>query len=253
MFNGLLPSNINIFATTAANSTESSYACYYDDERETYLGDVYSVNWLEDSDRALLSRETLQQQYKTVFKKTNTSHVKEFGDLKISNLHVSQFQGSKRPLLSQIEHNTIDPLDDAVPSGDVPLAIAQKKLANSKDEIEWNLNSKNYQNILKSRNFLVSSIKNFLHNISIDYPVDSIWNQRQTLVNHDCYLKILQKFDEHCFDLSTHQYALRYLYVFVNLCESLDENENEIAEKWVYQMIKHCQSHVAGHQFGRIL
>lgn len=40
-----------VYATTAANGEESSYACYYDDERETYLGDVYSVNWMEDSDR----------------------------------------------------------------------------------------------------------------------------------------------------------------------------------------------------------
>lgn len=40
-----------VFATTAANSEESSYACYYDDDRETYLGDTYSVNWMEDSDK----------------------------------------------------------------------------------------------------------------------------------------------------------------------------------------------------------
>ncbi len=38
MFNTLLPKNINIYATTAANPTESSYACYYDSLRETYLG-----------------------------------------------------------------------------------------------------------------------------------------------------------------------------------------------------------------------
>lgn len=39
-----------VYATTAANPRESSYACYYDDERQTYLGDWYSVNWMEDSD-----------------------------------------------------------------------------------------------------------------------------------------------------------------------------------------------------------
>ena len=35
MFERLLPKNLNIFATTAANSEESSYACYYDDSRES--------------------------------------------------------------------------------------------------------------------------------------------------------------------------------------------------------------------------
>ena len=40
-----------VWATTAANAHESSYACYYDSRRKTYLGDVYSVNWMEDSDK----------------------------------------------------------------------------------------------------------------------------------------------------------------------------------------------------------
>lgn len=41
---------LSVYATTAANPHESSYACYYDEERDTYLGDWYSVNWMEDSD-----------------------------------------------------------------------------------------------------------------------------------------------------------------------------------------------------------
>lgn len=40
----------SVYATTAANGHESSYACYFDDKRGTYLGDLYSVNWMEDSD-----------------------------------------------------------------------------------------------------------------------------------------------------------------------------------------------------------
>lgn len=46
----LLSICLTVYATTAANPRESSYACYYDDERQTYLGDWYSVNWMEDSD-----------------------------------------------------------------------------------------------------------------------------------------------------------------------------------------------------------
>ncbi|CAJ0952976.1 unnamed protein product [Ranitomeya imitator] len=52
-----LPSTINVYATTAANPHESSYACYYDAERDTYLGDQYSVSWMEDSD--VVSRTSL--------------------------------------------------------------------------------------------------------------------------------------------------------------------------------------------------
>ena len=51
-----MASFILVFATTAANAAESSYACYYDKKLDTYLGDVYSVKWLENSDHV---RETL--------------------------------------------------------------------------------------------------------------------------------------------------------------------------------------------------
>ena len=40
-----------VYATTAANPNESSYACYFDNKLETYLGDVYSVKWMENVDQ----------------------------------------------------------------------------------------------------------------------------------------------------------------------------------------------------------
>ena len=49
MFSGLA-SNINVYATTAANDAESSYACYWDGGIWAWLGDRYSVSWMEDSD-----------------------------------------------------------------------------------------------------------------------------------------------------------------------------------------------------------
>lgn len=81
MLENILPKNINIYATTASNAEESSYACYYDIKRGTYLGDVYSVVWMEDSDAEQIDQESLHQQYVVTKKKTNTSHVMEYGDL----------------------------------------------------------------------------------------------------------------------------------------------------------------------------
>ena len=71
----MLPDNVNVFATTASNATTSSYACYFDKARKTFLGDVYSIKWLEDSDKENIEKETLEQQYKIVKKETNTSMV----------------------------------------------------------------------------------------------------------------------------------------------------------------------------------
>ena len=57
-----LPANMNIYATTAANGKESSWGtyCMPDDkvdgkEIHSCLGDLYSVNWMEDTDKGMAS------------------------------------------------------------------------------------------------------------------------------------------------------------------------------------------------------
>lgn len=87
MLQGLLPNNINIYATTASNAEESSYACYYDSKRQTYLGDLYSVNWMEDSDAEDITTETLVKQFQVTKQKTTESHVMQYGDLVSRLLH----------------------------------------------------------------------------------------------------------------------------------------------------------------------
>ena len=42
MLEQFLPNNINVYATTAANSKESSYATYYDKNIGVFLGDLYT-------------------------------------------------------------------------------------------------------------------------------------------------------------------------------------------------------------------
>ena len=39
-----------VYVVTAANASEGSYACYFDPQLNVYLGDTFSVNWLQDSD-----------------------------------------------------------------------------------------------------------------------------------------------------------------------------------------------------------
>lgn len=52
---------LSAYVTTASNPHESSYACYFDKTRKTYLGDVYSVKWMEDSDKVMVSVAILQE------------------------------------------------------------------------------------------------------------------------------------------------------------------------------------------------
>ncbi|GAB2276502.1 hypothetical protein Dimus_011224 [Dionaea muscipula] len=107
MFEGILPEGLNIYATTASDATESSFATYCPDmdqgvphEYVTCLGDLYSVAWLEDSDRANLAKETLEMQYylvknRTISAKQYGSHVMQYGDSSVGEDFLSLYLGAR--------------------------------------------------------------------------------------------------------------------------------------------------------------
>ncbi|XP_078262908.1 legumain [Rhinoraja longicauda] len=219
-----LPEDINVFATTAANPDESSYACYYDEARDTYLGDVYSVVWMEDSDQEDLRKESLHQQFKIVKKRTNTSHVQEYGNLTLSHMKLNAFQGSKKA-----PPKTRPPLDivDAVPSPDVLLDILKRKYMATNDielaqklltEINAHLERKRViQETMKKIAFFVTQ--------SVE-QADWILNSRSRIHDHACYQTVNYHFKTRCFNwhVSLNEYALRQLYALVNLCEGYSVN-----------------------------
>ncbi|RWS31103.1 legumain-like protein [Leptotrombidium deliense] len=253
MFDGLLPKNINVFSTTAANSEESSYACYYDEEMKTYLGDVYSVKWLEDSDKASFTSETLQQQFKNVKKETNTSHVQEFGDLSIGKLTLSEFQGEKKVFN---EPNTFKSIEiiDAVPGPDVPLILAAKKAQKQRSNEMASMYQREYESMLVARAFMNDSVSKIVEKITpfVDASFEVLWNTKLPLKQHKCYEKMYSAFDAHCFDLSTHPFALRFLYVFVNFCHYAKDDWYTIAMAR-NAMARFCFEEMKGKHITRIL
>ncbi|KAL1475608.1 hypothetical protein MTO96_037169 [Rhipicephalus appendiculatus] len=218
MFDDLLPDNVNVYATTAANSHESSYACYWDDKRQAYLGDVYSVNWMEDSDKEDLHKEKLIDQFKIVREETNTSHVMEFGDMSIGKLSVSEFQGEKQAkpvVLPKVPY-------DAVSSRDVPIAVLRKKLARASKPDEKKLLKEKLRHALSNRSFLKEKVAEIASFLAEANPEDSesLLTSKRRLKNFDCYEKAVRHFNDRCFNLSKNPYALEHLRVLVNMCES---------------------------------
>jgi len=102
MFEGILPQNISIYATTAANSEESSWETYCSPNDKvngisigSCLGDLYAVNVFENLDSVDPSVETLISQFDILVEKINLSHVERFGDISISNQVIGNFQANK--------------------------------------------------------------------------------------------------------------------------------------------------------------
>lgn len=118
MFEGLLDNDLEIYATTASNAYESSWATYCPGfgaaELTTCLGDLYSVAWMEDSETSDLTVETLEQQYGLVRIRTSAnftysqgSHVMQYGAMEIDTEPAGDYLGmynngsAPTPTLSQ--------------------------------------------------------------------------------------------------------------------------------------------------------
>lgn len=216
-----LPSDINVYATTAANPDESSYACYYDEQRSTYLGDWYSVNWMEDSDVEDLTQETLHRQYQLVKSHTNTSHVMQYGNKSISTMKLMQFQGLKHKASSPISLPPVQRLD-LTPSPEVPLMIMKRKLMSTNDLQASRRLVEEIHMHLEARNVIEKSVQNIVSLLArSDDEVERLLSQRAPLTAHDCYQAAVSHFRTYCFNWHspTYEYALRHLYVLVNLCE----------------------------------
>eukprot|EP00764_Aduncisulcus_paluster_P013133 gnl/Carplike_NY0171/641_a881_2982.p1 GENE.gnl/Carplike_NY0171/641_a881_2982~~gnl/Carplike_NY0171/641_a881_2982.p1 ORF type:complete len:408 (+),score=145.05 gnl/Carplike_NY0171/641_a881_2982:44-1267(+) len=91
----VFPTDADAYLTTAANDMESSYACYWDATRGAYLGDLYSVSWMEDVDsHTAPSSETLETNYTTTQARCDgSSHVMQYGDLTIDTELMDIFVG----------------------------------------------------------------------------------------------------------------------------------------------------------------
>lgn len=100
MFDKILPDNIRVYASSAANPYESSWGCYCGSEAiidgqdiGSCLGDLYSVVWMEDSDLQT-PKESIESQFGVILKKVDKSHPMEWGDKTFEKELITDFQGN---------------------------------------------------------------------------------------------------------------------------------------------------------------
>merc|ERR1719188_402162 len=120
MFQGLLPEDLPVYALTASNAKESSWGTYCGSQAMvggtnigSCLGDLFSVNWMMDTE-SIDKPETLEEQYERVKKVTNKSHVMQYGQVStFDKEYVSDFQGSggkppsTAPALASASHTSV--------------------------------------------------------------------------------------------------------------------------------------------------
>jgi len=237
MFEGQLKSSQSIYAVTAANSQESSWGTYCDVKGMPCLGDEFSVNWMEDSDKENLNTEPLQKQVQIVRGETKKSHVSEFGDTTtIPKEDVSCFQGDEGDKLAQ------GPVDKSSfghyqqwDSRDIPLRqlYAQRdrlfSLPGSGMSEEGSVEvSEEYQRLTEQihemtdkRRYLQGQVVRLV-SVAVQDPVvreEALTTHPGAITQLECHSRVVKVFDRLCFSFSKNPYALKYAYVLTNLCE----------------------------------
>jgi len=218
---GLLPANLNIYGLTASNAEESSYACYLDDTLNTYVGDCFSVAWMEDSDAHDIQKETLQVQYLRVKSITTESHVMQYGDVSLTSESVGTFQGTQNPASHSLNMEEFRRERQAVPQEEVELSILlnQHRRANSIQEQETHAKAiRDHIAVRENTHALFERILTILHGANNEV-LDVVKQRRGGFINFQCYTPVLNYFHHTCMPLNANSPALNHLYKLANLCQ----------------------------------
>jgi legumain len=206
-----LPTNQKLYAVTAANADQASYASYCPPndkigqiEIGACLGDLFSTNWMEQTDSSNTATVSLSAQYQIVKKLTTKSHVMNFGDLSFQTETVNNFVGNQNP---SKETKTQNEQGSLVNSRDVKLMY----LVNRHAKLMTNESSDELNKEIESRS----------HYDELFKAVASVTGDVAFSVNTDfeCYKDLIDTLESSCQE-RTSDYGLKYFRKLYNICAS---------------------------------
>lgn len=208
-----LPTTWNIYATTAANATESSWGCYCGSQATvggvnigSCLGDLYSVVWMEDSDLQTKG-ETLQGQFTNILKLVTQSHPQQFGDLTWTTDLVSDWING--PVSVEQEKRAENRTKNLVNSRDIKLHYLINRHANEMSENT--MNELNEEIMMRK---LFDDIFTEIQTLHADVPLAND-------TDFDCYKDLINFFEAQCGRFT--EYGMKYMRSFYDICANKKE------------------------------
>jgi legumain len=207
-----LPTNLNIYAVTAANDHESSWGTYCSPNDMvngqhigSCLGDLFSVNWMENTDSIDTSSTTVGTQVDKVVSLTTKSHVMQYGDQDFRKDMVSLYQGAHKPSTNNADLKKRSMVD----SRDIKLHYLINKHANELSEESMSALN---EEILSRKSFddLFTAIR--VHHDDVEMAKDT---------DFDCYKNIINFFEATCGKFS--EYGMKYMRSFYDVCMNKQE------------------------------
>nr|CDJ89961.1 Peptidase C13 domain containing protein [Haemonchus contortus] len=224
IFKDLLSKKTNVYAVTSANEAELEFATYCEDELELpCLGDEFSVNWMEDSDKQDISLETLDEQFEVAKGLTFQSEVSHYGNLSIADEPVGWFHSFRENTPNKGKNITQSYQQrTSWSSRDVELLYLQKlkQLGLRPDTIddEIFIAEENHSPIGQ---FFAILVYRIVHGQDLR---ENVLFKRAGVTNYDCHEEVVRAFYTICSDFNKHDYALKYMFVLSNLCTTLDNS-----------------------------
>jgi legumain len=244
MFEGLLSSNIGVYVTTASNAVESSWGTYCPPDDmvngkaiNSCLGDLYSINWMENSDSAGPT-ETLQQQFTIVKQLTTQSHVMQYGDLTWTSEPIGNYLGGNQSKTFVPKVTKDSGSSSNVKSADIPMHLAYYKYlrADASDFEGRQALAKELLQQLNRRTAVDQLFKDFAVAAGTE---DSFFLKAKIPVTCDgrCCEKLQDVYAKKCGGWD--DYSLQYHRVVVNVCESIDHQPAQ-ADALVSKLTSMC-------------
>jgi len=246
IFQGLLPEELNIYATTAANAVESSWGTYCPgmfppppEEYDTCLGDLYSVAWMEDAEVENLKKETLQDQYLIVKSRASNhntyktgSHVLQFGDFGINVEELELYIGYdpknenvSSPMLPRLElANSLEgPKDNGVNQRDADLLHFWHKYHKAKEgstrKAEAGLDLMRTVSHRMHIDKSVELVGKLIFGVEAGPTMLTAVREGQALVDDwACLKNMVRAFEASCGELT--QYGMKHMRAFANICNA---------------------------------
>jgi len=229
LFEDHLEDDLQVYAVTAANSTQESYATTYDSNRKIFISDEWSTAWMADADYNDIRETTVLEQYQLSVAKTKYSNPMKYGDPKLSTLPLSDFMGPKGVTLqrlgkrSETEDNETaideDISEERVSQDEVHTWMCKKRMQESRDPAQRAKYKAELDRVNQNKGTISSIIRTIVSILMTDVlAITDTMTHKFAIKNHKCYVPVAKAFHENCYNIFRHDHARVSLHRLVALC-----------------------------------
>ncbi|XP_076854595.1 legumain [Brachyhypopomus gauderio] len=219
-----LNKNVQAYGVAACLPHESHSACFYDEDRFTFLAGEFTSCWLFHSQTSDLARTTFQDQFVFLQQNITQSTPCQYGNKELSNLPISAFLGTSDlttqtsrftgPVTFQPTHIT--------PSSEVPLIIQRHRIQRESDPAKKEALQKELDKLLQTRNLIKKAVQD-IAKIACPEGGARILTDRRPLTRLADVKELAELFSHTFSGWCQDQldgFVLSQIHVLVNLCES---------------------------------